>query len=93
VAITDALQIVSQTDPGRVRGHNEDCVESRPELGVVVLADGMGGYNAGEVASGMATSLIASGLSSVWTREATRKLERDAAVIARAGCSCQQGNL
>jgi protein phosphatase len=63
-----------------VRGHNEDCVESRPELGVVVLADGMGGYNAGEVASGMATSLIASGLSSVWTREATRKLDRDAAM-------------
>ena len=61
MAIINALQIVSVTDPGRIRGHNEDCVESRPELGVVVLADGMGGYNAGEVASGMATSLIAAG--------------------------------
>lgn len=80
MALTDALQIVSITDPGRVRGHNEDCVESRPELGIVVLADGMGGYNAGEVASGMATSLIASGLQEVWTKDALKKLSRDAAM-------------
>ncbi len=79
VALANALQIISLTDPGRVRGHNEDCVESRPDIGVVVLADGMGGYNAGEVASGMATSLIASGLAQVWTRENLDKLDRDGA--------------
>ena len=80
MALTDALQIVSLTDPGRVRGHNEDCVESRPDLGVVVLADGMGGYNAGEVASGMATSLIASGLTQTWTKDVLKKLDRDGAM-------------
>jgi PPM family protein phosphatase len=80
VALTDALQIISVTDPGRVRGHNEDCVESRPDIGVVVLADGMGGYNAGEVASGMATTLIATGLSQAWTKERLAKLDRDAAI-------------
>ncbi len=79
MALANALQIISLTDPGRVRGHNEDCVESRPDLGVVVLADGMGGYNAGEVASGMATSLIASGLAQVWTRENLDKLDREGA--------------
>jgi len=79
VALTDALQLVSVSDPGRVRGHNEDCVECRPDIGVVVLADGMGGYNAGEVASGMATSLIAGGLGATWTKEALRNLDRDAA--------------
>jgi PPM family protein phosphatase len=79
VAVGDALEIVSLTDPGRVRGHNEDCVESRPELGVVVLADGMGGYNAGEVASGMATSLIASGLSVAWNKDALDRLDRSGA--------------
>jgi PPM family protein phosphatase len=79
LALNDALQIVSATDPGRVRAHNEDCVEARPELGVVVLADGMGGYNAGEVASGMATSLIASGLSTTWTTDALKNLDRSAA--------------
>jgi serine/threonine protein phosphatase PrpC len=60
-----------------VRSHNEDCVESRPELGVVVLADGMGGYNAGEVASGMATSLIASGLAETWSEVRLAKLGRE----------------
>ncbi len=81
MALTNALQIISATDPGRVRGHNEDCVESRPEIGLVVLADGMGGYNAGEVASGMATSLIASGLSQVWTPARLGKLDRQAATV------------
>ena len=79
MALTDALQIVSVSDPGRVRGHNEDCVESRPDTGVLVLADGMGGYNAGEVASGMATSLIAGGLGASWTKDRLKSLDRDAA--------------
>ena len=79
LALNDALQIVSLTDPGRVRGHNEDCVESRPELGIVVLADGMGGYNAGEVASGMATASISAGLAESWNRDALTGLDRDAA--------------
>jgi PPM family protein phosphatase len=76
VTLAQAIQIVSQTDPGKVRGHNEDCVESRPDSGVVVLADGMGGYNAGEVASGMATSVIASKLSELWLLSALQNQER-----------------
>jgi protein phosphatase len=79
VALTDALQIVSVSDRGRVREHNEDCVVSHPDIGVVVLADGMGGYNAGEVASGMATSLIADGLAQVWTHDRLKGLDREQA--------------
>ena len=56
--IHDALEIVSQTDPGMVRSHNEDSVTYDADLGLVVLADGMGGYNAGEVASGIAVSVL-----------------------------------
>ena len=56
--LSDALEIVLRTDTGRVREHNEDAVFANPHLGFVVLADGMGGYNAGEVASGMATTFI-----------------------------------
>ena len=41
-----------------MRSHNEDSVAADPANGLVVLADGMGGYNAGEVASGMATTVI-----------------------------------
>lgn len=81
--VAQALQSASLTDPGRVRDHNEDCIESRPEIGLYVLADGMGGYNAGEVASGMATSLIADGLQEAWRpRDVERMGREDAKVLA-----------
>ena len=57
--IDDALEITSLTNPGMVRSHNEDSVASDAACGLVVLADGMGGYNAGEVASGIAVSVVA----------------------------------
>ena len=57
--IAEELEIVSLTDPGLVRSHNEDSVACEPDCGLVVLADGMGGDNAGEVASGIAVSVIA----------------------------------
>jgi protein phosphatase len=45
-----------------MREHNEDAVFVNPARGLVILADGMGGYNAGEVASSIAISFIASAL-------------------------------
>ncbi len=56
--IEQALEIASQTHPGRVRAHNEDSLSCEPSCGLVVLADGMGGYNAGEVASGITVSVL-----------------------------------
>ena len=44
--------------PGLVRGENEDCIVTRSDLGLAVLADGMGGHQAGEVASRMAIDVI-----------------------------------
>jgi len=58
--LAHALEIASCTDPGMVRSHNEDSIAADGAHGLVVLADGMGGYNAGEVASGMATTVILS---------------------------------
>ena len=52
------VKSVSGTDTGRVREHNEDAIGSEPDIGLYVLADGMGGYNAGEVASGIAVKTI-----------------------------------
>lgn len=60
----------AQTDPGRVRKNNEDSVVIDESIQLCVLADGMGGYNAGEIASGMATTLIKSELAQ-WLSEAT----------------------
>lgn len=52
------LEVASRSDTGRVRAHNEDCVATAADIGLVILADGMGGHQAGEVASGIATDLI-----------------------------------
>lgn len=52
------LKFASQTHTGKVRLQNEDSVAVLPAYGLAILADGMGGYNAGEVASAMATSIL-----------------------------------
>jgi len=52
------LAHVEVTDVGKVRDHNEDAIGTEPDIGLWVLADGMGGYNAGEVASGIAVKTI-----------------------------------
>jgi protein phosphatase len=57
-------------DTGRARTNNEDSVALDASVGLAVLADGMGGYNAGEVASSMATSFVCTELGR-WLREAT----------------------
>ena len=66
------INFASITDTGRVRDHNEDSIGSDPDLGLLVLADGMGGYNAGEVASGIAVQIV----SELATEGANRE-ERD----------------
>jgi PPM family protein phosphatase len=57
-------------DTGRARTNNEDSVSIDEGVSLAVLADGMGGYNAGEVASSMATSFIRAELGR-WLREAS----------------------
>lgn len=58
------LEIVSVTDPGKVRSGNEDAVGSDAGLGLAILADGMGGYAAGEVASKLAVDEVSAELAS-----------------------------
>ena len=58
IDLSGAIEIASATHPGMVRSHNEDSVAVDAEIGLAVLADGMGGYKAGEVASGIAVALI-----------------------------------
>lgn len=64
-----------QTDPGKVRSHNEDSVTIVKNLNgeyLLVVADGMGGHKAGEVASSLAVNELGkrfTSLSSIGTKE------------------------
>lgn len=81
--------IHAQTDPGRVRRHNEDALVFDAALGLCVLADGMGGAQAGELASSMGVAALQSALT-LWLRrsgpqggaEVLRQTMREA--VARA---------
>jgi protein phosphatase len=94
------FEFAVKTDTGLVRPHNEDAVVVSPASGIAVLADGMGGYNAGEVASriavDMAMQTLEEGLARLRERPATRipwskplhQLLTDA--IRRANAAIQQ---
>ena len=56
------IEAAAVTDPGNVRQYNEDCLAMDPELGIFVVADGMGGHRAGEVASATAAQVVLVGL-------------------------------
>ncbi|MBS4096685.1 MAG: Stp1/IreP family PP2C-type Ser/Thr phosphatase [Sulfuricella sp.] len=60
--LESVLEIVKLSDPGMVRSHNEDSVGADAGAGFAILADGMGGYNAGEVASGMTVAMLTDNL-------------------------------
>ncbi len=58
MSLSSKIKFAEITDTGKVRDHNEDAIGSNSDIGLMVLADGMGGYNAGEVASGIAVQII-----------------------------------
>jgi protein phosphatase len=58
MSLKGKLLCVGLSDTGRVREHNEDTIAHDSDMGLIVLADGMGGYNAGEVASGIAVKTV-----------------------------------
>jgi len=58
MSLNGKISFAELTDTGRVRDHNEDAIGTNADVGLMVLADGMGGYNAGEVASGIAVQIV-----------------------------------
>lgn len=56
------LEIAAKTDPGKLRTVNEDSIVTVDDLRLLVLSDGMGGYQSGDVASRITTQVIAEGL-------------------------------
>ena len=71
------LRCVGLTDTGKVREHNEDTIAFDADIGLLVLADGMGGYNAGEVASGIAVKTIVNLVRESVDRQDLKALDRE----------------
>ena len=77
------ISSIAVTDTGLRRESNVDSFRERPDLGLYVVADGMGGHAAGEVASEMAATLVAQnftpspGMSDDELMDALRELPRE----------------
>jgi len=63
------LEAYALSDVGRVRTNNEDCALILPEIGLYLLADGMGGARAGEMASRLAIDTVAEVVREAWQRD------------------------
>ena len=61
--LTHPLECSATTHPGLKRGNNEDCFLSSPYADLWVVADGMGGHEAGEIASGMTLKKLSSSIN------------------------------
>lgn len=79
------LEFAARTDTGLVRSQNEDAIAISPSYGIAILADGMGGYNAGEVASRIAVEITKQVLE-----EGIDKLQEQQAAGANWGTLLQQ---
>ena len=81
------LETVGMSDAGAVRQFNEDRIVVAPELGLMALADGMGGHRAGEVASHLAVEALVAHLRSrlpsltVADRSSTPRMVLDESII------------
>jgi protein phosphatase len=83
-----SFTMIGLTDPGVVRTENEDHIGTRPEAGLAVLADGMGGHQAGEVASKLAVETVIRYLTDAYAADRRESLsKRISEAIRRANAT------
>lgn len=71
------MEFANVSDKGRKRPHNEDSSVTDSAVRLALVADGMGGYKAGEVASAIAAKVVLDGLRATGRRAAARFVPRD----------------
>ena len=95
-AVWPAVHMVARTDTGLQRSNNEDAVAIHPDARPwphAVLADGMGGYNAGEIASAMAVKLVPAALQDLGIEPARMDTAlRDALQLANSAIFSAAGS-
>lgn len=79
------LDMAGITDTGKIRDHNEDRIGINSDVGLAILADGMGGHQAGEVASGMAVDLITWHLAEAFNKKETKSKGKKSGNALEAG--------
>jgi protein phosphatase len=88
----DDVQAAAATDVGRVRSNNEDAFRSVPELGLFVIADGMGGHVAGETAARLAVDAIETSIRASAGAELAVEADRSHANAARLSAAIARAN-
>ncbi len=86
------LSVAARTDVGRIRAGNEDSLyaDATQSRGLFIVADGMGGHAAGEVASEMAVTIVAQELAGIESIHAPGARERLAASLRHANAAIYQ---
>ncbi|MEM7206855.1 MAG: Stp1/IreP family PP2C-type Ser/Thr phosphatase [Pseudomonadota bacterium] len=86
--LSTKIHMVARSDTGLKRSHNEDSVGQLPSNGVVVLADGMGGYKAGEVASAIAVNTLLDSFADISNSiDSSKKLNIDQVGTVMQNCT------
>ena len=81
MSLANKFLFTELTDTGKIRDHNEDAIGTNRDIGLCVLADGMGGYNAGEVASSIAIKVVTELVAEAVTREERNEIEKDTGLM------------
>ena len=76
-----SIEAVGLSDAGNVRQFNEDRIVLAPEIGVVAIADGMGGHRAGEVASQLAAQVVVDRLRAALGRAGTTQSQHSPLLV------------
>ncbi|MFU8895467.1 MAG: Stp1/IreP family PP2C-type Ser/Thr phosphatase [Gammaproteobacteria bacterium] len=84
MSLKDKIRYFEFTHTGQVREHNEDAVLADMDVGLIVLADGMGGYNAGEVAAELAIKTVVDMVRNGVQRETRTSIDESSGLMRQS---------